>query len=164
MTETQKRPAVAGPGARNTNSPSQYTPADRLLPLLGAVKTTGPGRWIARCPAHPDKDPSLSIRETGDGTLLLKCWAGCGAADVVTALGLALHDLFPSRREGRGPLRRGERWIPADVLRCVSREALVALVAAEAVRRGDVLSDEDMQRLALAAQRLRDAAGEASHG
>ena len=32
--------------------------------------------WIDRCPAHDDNNPSLSIKETSDGKLLLHCFAG----------------------------------------------------------------------------------------
>lgn len=165
MAPTRERPG-GNPGAEDTQKLDCHyiaSPADKLLSRLDRVKQTGPGRWLACCPSHDDRHPSLSVREADDGTLLLKCWSGCGAADVVVAAGLTLADLFPRRYE-RSPLRRGERWVPADVLRCVSREATVVLVAAEAVRQAQALSDEDMQRLALATQRLRDAASEVSHG
>lgn len=160
-THNKQRPG-ANPGADRIGTPAQYSasPADALLALLDAVRQTGPCRWIARCTAHSDRNPSLSVRECGDGTLLLKCWTGCSAADVMMACGLTLADLFPSRIHGRSPLRRGERWVPADVLKCVAREAVVVLCAAGAVRRGEALSDEDTERLAMAAGRLR----EASHG
>lgn len=42
--------------------------------------------WMACCPAHDDKTPSLSIREGLDGTLLVHCFAGCGQALVIAAL------------------------------------------------------------------------------
>src|SRR5665213_3625415 len=53
------------------------------------VKALG-GRWnghhgSARCPAHEDRDPSLSIDER-DGKILLKCFAGCDNRDVIAAL------------------------------------------------------------------------------
>jgi len=69
--------------------------AEVLLSRLEQVKQTGKDRWLARCPAHPDKHPSLNIRETPDGKVLIKCFTGCGAADVVAAVGLELSDLFP---------------------------------------------------------------------
>ena len=68
-----------------------------LLDRLQGVRNTGPNRWIARCPAHDDRSPSLSVKEAEEGTVLVKCWAGCGAADVVAAAGLQLRDLFPER-------------------------------------------------------------------
>ena len=42
--------------------------------------------WMARCPAHDDSTPSLSIKETGDGKLLVHCHAGCEQTTVIAAL------------------------------------------------------------------------------
>ncbi|NQW09429.1 MAG: toprim domain-containing protein [Alphaproteobacteria bacterium] len=44
------------------------------------------GGWIARCPAHEDRTPSLSIRESDDGTLLVHCHAGCDQVRVIATL------------------------------------------------------------------------------
>ena len=41
--------------------------------------------WLARCPAHDDKDPSLSLRDV-DGKVLVHCHAGCGQDAVIKAL------------------------------------------------------------------------------
>jgi len=46
------------------------------------------GGWIDSCPAHDDKNPSLSIKETSDGVLLLKCFAGCSFGQIIEAAGL----------------------------------------------------------------------------
>ena len=135
-------------------------PADILLPRLEAVRETGDGRWSARCPAHDDRTPSLTIRETDDATLLVRCWAGCGAADVVAAVGLELSHLFPDRLTDRAPLRRGERWIPRDVLKAVAHEATIVVLAAEDLARGASLSERDHDRLTQAWHRLRAATSE----
>ncbi len=42
--------------------------------------------WMARCPAHPDITPSLSINETPTGKVLVKCFGGCSQAEVIAAL------------------------------------------------------------------------------
>jgi hypothetical protein len=68
--------------------------AAKLLGRLERVKQTGPGRWLACCPAHEDRSPSLSIRETDDGRVLLHDFGGCEVGDVLAAPGLALADLF----------------------------------------------------------------------
>ena len=47
--------------------------------------------WIDRCPAHDDNNPSLSIKETSDGKLLLHCFAGCSFEDIVKAADIATH-------------------------------------------------------------------------
>jgi P4 family phage/plasmid primase-like protien len=57
------------------------------------AKRSGAG-WVAKCPAHEDRKPSLSIREGRDGRVLLKCFAGCGLDDVLGAAGLTKQDLF----------------------------------------------------------------------
>lgn len=133
-----------------------------MLNQLDKVKENGPGRWLACCPAHQDRSPSLAIRETADGTILMKCFAGCPTGDVLAAIGLELKDLFPQRDNDAytASKRTGERWVPRDVLAAVAREALIALLAAEAVQSGTLLSDDDRNRLALAAGRLRAAAKE----
>ncbi|MGI0034334.1 MAG: VapE domain-containing protein [Nitrososphaera sp.] len=53
----------------------------------------GENKWIALCPAHEDKNPSLSI-ELNSEKWLIHCFAGCGAAEVLDAAGLSLGDLF----------------------------------------------------------------------
>lgn len=57
------------------------------------ARPTGEG-WQAKCPAHDDTNPSLSVTEGHDGRVLLKCHAGCPAETIVAALGLKLRDLF----------------------------------------------------------------------
>ena len=77
------------------------TPLENLLARLDKVRQSG-SEWQALCPAHDDKNPSLSIKEGDDGVLLVKCHTGCTARDIVAAVGLGLGDLFPDHlRKGR---------------------------------------------------------------
>ena len=73
---------------------------------LEKVKRKRAGQYMACCPAHDDKDPSLSIGEAEDGRILLKCWAGCSALDVINALGMQWGDLFPEDQEHYRSLAR----------------------------------------------------------
>ena len=50
--------------------------------------------FMARCPAHDDHDPSLSISEGDDGRALVHCHAGCTVDAVLAVLGLSITDLF----------------------------------------------------------------------
>lgn len=68
---------------------------DDLISRLDGVRNTGKDRYIAKCPAHNDGDPSLSVRELPDGRVLIKCFTGCGAIDVLNALGLDWQALMP---------------------------------------------------------------------
>ena len=130
--------------------------ADRLLSRLEGVKRTGPGRWIARCPAHADKRASLSIRELEDGRILVHDFAQCSVHEVLAAAGLAMEDLFPEREIQHG--RPERRPFPAaDILRCIGFEALVVASAGAAMLTGEPLSGVDRERLMLAVARLQDA-------
>lgn len=133
-----------------------------ILDLLDGVRQTGPHSWVAKCPAHEDRTPSLSIREHDDGRWLIHCFSGCGAHDVVAAVGLDLADLFPK------PLYHYAKPSPvritaADALRCLAREAGVVAVACADLADGKAPSAEDANRLALACGRISDAL-EQTHG
>lgn len=64
-----------------------------FLSRLDRVRPRGPGRWSARCPAHADTTPSLSVTE-GRKAILLRCWAGCLLPDMCSALGIDQQALF----------------------------------------------------------------------
>jgi len=66
---------------------------DKILSRLDKVKRTGDGQYIARCPSHDDKSPSLAITER-DKKCLLHCFAGCSALDVLDSISLEMSDLF----------------------------------------------------------------------
>ena len=84
-------------------SAASARPIDRVLSRLECVRRAGDG-WLALCTAHEDSHASLSVKETADGTVLMKCRVGCATADIVRNAGLAWIDLFPSgSRERRRP-------------------------------------------------------------
>lgn len=130
--------------------------ANSLISLLDKVKPTGKSRWQARCPAHTDKGPSLSIRELDDGRVLVHCFAGCSVHEIVQAVGLELSDLFPPRESGNA---KGERrpFAAADALRAVGFEALVVCAASAALATGEPLSSVDHERLLQAGERIQSA-------
>lgn len=66
-----------------------------LLHRLHGVRPSR-GAWIARCPAHDDRSPSLSVKEGRDGRILVRCWAGCDLEHICSALGIRVPDLFAS--------------------------------------------------------------------
>lgn len=84
-------------GRKAVMNVSSERPVDKLLSRLQGVKEIGKRRWRARCPAHDDEHPSLDIRESDDGTLLLQCRSqNCSAESICKAVGFGLRDLFPS--------------------------------------------------------------------
>src|SRR5262245_27581615 len=85
------------PGTRtgDTRSEGRVTVQD-LLARLERVSKTHTG-WTARCPAHEDARPSLSIGTAEDGRILLRCFAGCDLTAIVSALRIEVRDLFPDQ-------------------------------------------------------------------
>lgn len=146
--------------AHHTGAPPDV---DALLSRLERVRQYGKG-WSARCPAHQDRQASLSVTIGNDGRILAHCFAGCAIGDVLGAVGLGVGDLFPARirddsPDGRRELRESARqaqWRAA--LGVLAFEASVIAAAAFAVLRGD-LDEADAHRVAVAAERI-DAARE----
>jgi hypothetical protein len=135
--------------------------ADALLSRLDRVKRTGPGKWIASCPSHDDRNPSLAIRECDDGRILLHDFAGCAVADVVAALGMALSDLMPERAIDHRVRRERKAFFPSDVFDIALREvSIVALIACDIHSNKDV-QEADYQRLLVACGRLNSIAEKA---
>ena len=130
-----------------------------LLDRLEGARATGPGRWVARCPAHVDRGPSLSVRDAGDGRTLVHCFAGCDVADVLAAVGATWDDLFPPRSRNDAPQRRHrERVASAEqALKCLAVESQIVAIIGGDLARGVALSDSDRQRLLLAVGRINSA-------
>lgn len=73
-------------------------PLDDVLSRLSKVRRTGSG-YLACCPSHRDRDPSLSVSVGANGKLLLHCHAGCSFKDVLAAI-----DMPPDRLDFEQPL------------------------------------------------------------
>lgn len=132
--------------------------ADRLLSRLDGVRQRAPDRWMARCPAHEDRTASLSVRETSDGKVLLKCFAECPYDEILAAIELDASALFERSDHYDTPHRERRPWPASDVLRCVVYEATVVAVGAAAMSEGREVTQADRDRLMVAAGRLREAA------
>lgn len=79
-----------------------------LLAKLQGARQSG-GQWTAKCPAHEDRENSLSIGEK-DGKILLHCFAGCEAEAICEALGVQISDLFSkSEQQGKTHSRKGAK-------------------------------------------------------
>jgi hypothetical protein len=58
--------------------------AETIAKFLGGRKAGA--AWMARCPAHEDREPSLSIKDADGGKVLVRCHAGCDQQKVIAAL------------------------------------------------------------------------------
>jgi hypothetical protein len=65
---------------------TQSSTLQDVLDELEAVEQIGPDEWKARCPAHNDNNPSLSVTVGDDYPVLLHCHAGCDFQEVAEEL------------------------------------------------------------------------------
>lgn len=137
---------------------------EELLSRLLKVRSRRDNTWTACCPAHGDKNPSLAIKLMDDGRILLHCFSGCTAEEVVSAMGLALTDLFPDPviKDGAKPVKPA--FFASDLMRIIHFEALVVMIVALDIDKGRHPSDETRQRVKLAYQRIDEAVRYANAG
>ena len=120
-----------------------------ILDRLEGVRKSGAG-WIAKCPAHEDRSPSLSVKE-GQRGVMLRCFAGCCFAAIVESMGLRQSDTFYESLSAPQKQHRATKAL----LKGVCSESLVIVCAASTV--GPPLNAVDMVRLKTAVTRLRAA-------
>jgi len=65
---------------------TQSSTLQDVLDELEAVEQTGSDKWKARCPAHDDNNPSLSVTVGHDYPVLLHCHAGCDFSSIADEL------------------------------------------------------------------------------
>lgn len=130
---------------------------DQFLSRLGKFQAYGRNSWRCRCPAHDDRNPSLSVKVEDDGRILFRCRAGCAQNEVIDALGLTFSDLFPERltNDRLPPVRHP---FPAHlVLACLEYQGLVIVQLSNVVRSGQPLSESEHARLVEAVSHFQTA-------
>ena len=76
-------------------------PVRELLSRLPGHRQAGEGKYIAKCPAHDDGSPSLTIARGDDGRALVNCHAGCTPQAICAAVGMTLSQLFAPKDRPR---------------------------------------------------------------
>lgn len=131
---------------------------EKILNKLNKVKRTSNNSWLACCPAHDDRTPSLSIRDTGEGKLMLRCFAGCETIDVLGAIGLDWEDVMPPKK----PLEKIEMvksqkhtLYATDALKVLKIESQIIVMAAFDIQKGRTIKEAEMARITLAMERIK---------
>ncbi|MFT4255694.1 MAG: hypothetical protein QM599_01825 [Pseudoxanthomonas sp.] len=138
-----------------------HATAEPLLHRLEGVQKSRNG-WRAKCPACGGQSRKLTIAER-DNKVLLHCFAGCAAGDVLAAIGLTWADIMPPRHwpptpQERERMQRAIResgW--AAAMEVLPLEVRVVLIAVRELADWRILSVEDDARLALALSRIEHA-------
>lgn len=133
-------------------------PIDKVLARAEAfsLKRNGDSRWRCACPVCGGRNRStLSIGETADGAVLLKCFKSeCAVEAICRAFGLDLTELFPpSESQGTRPQRR--RLLTAgQALELLEEEAVFVAVLASTLASGLEVTSDDRDRAHKAAGRI----------
>ena len=136
---------------------------DLMLDRLESARPYGEG-YRADCPNGHRSRGSLSIRQGEDGRVLLHCFAGCSALEVIRGLGLELADLFehpdtvnmtPEDLKHRKRAIKATQWKAA--LDFLPKEIFIVQIAAVQLGKDEPLNTEDHIRLELAGERLTSA-------
>ncbi len=121
---------------------------DKLLPRLSGVKSTGHGKWLARCPSHKDKSPSLALKEIDGDRILINCFAGCPTESVLSAVGLTFSDLFPVRiPDPRAPKSKAPKLNTYELFPLLVQESTILALACFDLLQGKILKPHDLQRV-----------------
>ena len=133
---------------------------DKLLNGLQKLKRTGNSSWMACCPAHDDRSPSLSIKDNGDGKVMLRCFAGCETIDVLGAIGLDWDDVMPPRQQPERiqTVKPVKHTIYAtDAIEIIRKEAQIIVMAAIDITKGVKINEPEMERIKTAMTRINTA-------
>jgi hypothetical protein len=134
-----------------------------FLSRVERVSQSTDSRWRAICPCHASKSKSqtMSVRETSDGTVLIKCFAGCGALEIIKKVGMKPGDLFPKEYRApmvqRGPARPNHWHARHEAMKTIMREVqLVGLISSD-IAEGKRVSAQDAERCAEAVAKITQA-------
>lgn len=133
------------------------TTASQFVSRLDGVRETSLGQWIAKCPSHSDGEPSLSVKETSDGVVLIHCFAGCTPEEIVSAVGMNLSDLFPPQDKTTHRKRPRKKRPDYRAMWILCRRAFWILVlATEDLERNKPLSADDLAHVRKSRQHISD--------
>lgn len=132
---------------------------NQILGMLDKVRRRSNNQWMACCPVHQERTPSLSIKDD-NGKIIMKCF-GCGASgiDVIGAVGMEPSDLFPPSDNVDYQSRPKRSRFPADqVLEALITEATVIYMIASDMSKTDNIDQATKERLLQAVGRVNAAA------
>ena len=127
-----------------------------ILSRLEKVRKTGSNNWLACCPSHEDKSPSMTIHAADDGRILVKCFAGCGFEEIVGAVGLGWDPWFPPKPQSDFVPAVKRPFPAADVLEALWFETLVVAVTAGDIASGKEITKDDRARMWCALDRINE--------
>lgn len=128
----------------------------QILSHFDKVRSTSKSNsYNCLCPAHDDRNASLSIKIAEDGRVLIHCFAGCDIQNILSAVGLTLDDIIPERIDMLKPT--GKAFNPYAILKSIKDDALFVYMCASHIEKGEQLEETDKEKLLQTVQKLREA-------
>lgn len=121
-----------------------------FLNHLDKVRSNGTGKWMACCPSHDDKSPSMSIKQV-DGKIILHCFAGCSAEEITGAIGLKMSDLFEQKLS---VVKNKSRLPRRKLVTALMHELIVLNIAINSRNERHAIHPDDACREKLAVERI----------
>lgn len=135
---------------------------ENILQALAKVKQTSANEWVACCPAHDDRTPSLAIKQTDDGRVLLHCFSGCVPIEILNVLGLTYADLFPRNSTPLEGLK-SLRWSSRTMLEAIAHNAMCLVILADDLAHGrEALTPEYRDQIFERAMEIQEAVNHAT--
>ncbi len=148
--------ALCQKGAGVANNSAYYTAnLDYLLNQLSKVKKISQDKYIAACPAHDDKSPSLAIRND-NGKILLHCFAGCSSSEIVSAIGMNLSDLFPPTDDPKYIKQSRISFSVWQLLHALKTDLVRLLIIVNDIKNIEALSADDRAFISEVVLRLNE--------
>jgi DNA primase len=121
--------------------------AETIARGLQKPKRAGPGKYVACCPAHDDKSPSLSIKDA-PGKVLVHCHAGCSQDEVINAL----RDLGLWHTASEYQIDRRKH---SELKETIRHHQQILWFGVDLVKQGQTLSNIDRSQLKISIEFLK---------
>ena len=125
-----------------------------ILLRMPRYRKTGKHAYMCACPAHQDKTASLAVKETEDGRILIHCFAGCGATEVLDAIGMDWDALFPDTYKTFP--REKNRVNFRDCADQLTLEGAILLQYANMVAKGEAINRESLLKCVSSISRIHN--------
>lgn len=116
-----------------------------FLSRLKKVRKSGPGEWLACCPAHDDRSPSLGVKQGDDGRILVKCFALCSFEDICGAAGVRPSDMMPESVRMNGENLPRMPFSPLTCMKAMAFNAQILCIIAEDIAAGREVPRADIE-------------------
>ena len=129
-----------------------------FLNRLNKVTQKGNGKWLACCPVHNDKSPSLAI-DDDNGVVLIHCF-GCGATgpEVADKLGIDISELFPpNNTDYESHTNQSRKYFNSGhVIDALYDEILISTIIIDGIIKDPSQAAQVKERLVTALSRISD--------